>query len=92
MLDEKPYDPGKENAVEKVGCVGHVQKRMGTALRNLKKEHRGQKLMDGKTIGGAGRLTVTLIDTLQNYYGMAIRNCKGDLRGMMQVIQASLHC
>lgn len=93
LLEQKPYGPGKENEVIKVDCVGHVQKRMGTALRNLKKDRKGEKLSDGKTIGGAGRLTKALIDTLQNYYGMAIRSCKGDLRGMMQAVQASLlHC
>ena len=32
----------------------------------------GQKLSDGKTIGGAGRLTDNLINLLHNYYGDAI--------------------
>ena len=27
-------------------CAGHVQKRMGTALRNLKLQHRGQKISE----------------------------------------------
>ena len=43
--------------MEKVDCVGHVQKRMGTALRELKKQYKGQNLLGSKTIGGAGRLT-----------------------------------
>ena len=71
-------------------CVGHVQKRMGTALRNLKTQYRGQKLADGKTIGGAGRLTDKVIDSLQNYYGDAIRRNKGDVQAMMKAVQASL--
>ncbi len=54
-------------------CVGHVQKRMGTALRKLKSQKGKKKLMDGKTIGGAGRLTGAKIDKLQVYYGLAIR-------------------
>ena len=58
---------------------------MGTALRNLKVTHRGRKLDDGKTIGGAGRLTDALINSLQNYYGDAIR-----LQGMVRAVQASL--
>eukprot|EP00795_Rhopilema_esculentum_P007254 gene7254-12939_t len=35
--------------VEKLECIGHVQKRMGTALRKLKKETKG--------LGGKGKLT-----------------------------------
>ena len=42
LLEEKPYGNGHD--VEKVVCVGHVQKRMGTALCELKKQYRGQKL------------------------------------------------
>ena len=63
---------------------------MGTALHELKKQHRGQKLSDGKTIGGAGRLTDSVINSLQNYYGDAIRRHTGDLPGMMKAVQASL--
>ena len=35
---------------KKVECVGHVQKWMGTALCELKKQYRGQKLSDGKPL------------------------------------------
>ena len=56
-----------------IECTGHVQKRMGTRLRKLKKE-RGKKLLkDGKTMGGRGRLTDKKIDMLASYYGNAIR-------------------
>jgi hypothetical protein len=66
--DSKAYNE-VENAyenidVEKKECVGHVQKRVGTALRKLKKVTKG--------IGGIGKLTDPLIDKLQNYYGIAI--------------------
>ena len=71
LLEESPY--GEEHTIEKVDCVGHVQKRMGTALHDLKKKYRGQKLSDNKTIG-AGRLTESVINSLQNYYGEAIRS------------------
>jgi len=71
--------------VEKKECVGHVQKRVGTALRKMKKENKG--------IGGKGKLTDSLIDKLQNYYGIAIRSNSGDLAGMKSAIYASLfHC
>lgn len=37
---------------------------------------------DGKGIGGRGRLTGTHIDALQNCYGKAIRNNKGNAAAM----------
>ena len=77
---------GDENVpVVKNECVGHVQKRVGTALRKLKK--------DNKDLGGKARLTDAMIDKLQNYYGIAIRtNCK-DIESMKKGIFAALcHC
>lgn len=58
--------------VVKLDCVGHVQKRMGKHLLNLKSRTKG-KLEDGKPIGGHGRLTEGKIKQLQKYYGLAIR-------------------
>ena len=58
--------------VVKLDCVGHVQKRMGKHLMNLKARTKG-KLADGKPIGGQGRLTEGKIKHLQKYYGLAIR-------------------
>ena len=66
---EDTYDGVK---VEKMDCVGHVQKRMGKHLLKLKSSTKG-KLKDGKTIGGRGRLTEAKIKQLQRYYGLAIR-------------------
>lgn len=37
IVDSNPY-PGI--TITKKECIGHVQKRMGTRLRNLKKYHR----------------------------------------------------
>jgi hypothetical protein len=59
--------------VNKLDCVGHVQKRMGKNLIALTGK---SKLSDGKPVGGrAGRLTRPTIDKLQKYYGNAIRRC-----------------
>ena len=58
--------------VIKLDCVGHVQKRMGKHLMNLKARTKG-KLEDGKPVGGRGRLTEGKIQQLQRYYGLAIR-------------------
>jgi seryl-tRNA synthetase len=63
---------------------------MGTAVRYLKLQYRGQKLAEGKTIGGSGQLTDKVMNSLQNYYGDAIRRNKGDVRAMMKAVQANL--
>ena len=43
VVDSKPY--GKYNITPtKLECVGHVQKRLGTRLRNKVKEYRGTNI------------------------------------------------
>lgn len=76
--------------LEKLECVGHVQKRCGTRLRRLVNENKGVKLSDGKGLGGLGRLTSKKIDTLQNYYGFAIRQNFNNLQQMKADVQAVL--
>ncbi|KAI8764666.1 hypothetical protein BgiBS90_030051 [Biomphalaria glabrata] len=49
VVDSKPYG---EKPIEKLECIGHVQKRCGTRLRRLVNENKGQKLDDGKGISG----------------------------------------
>ncbi|GFW10683.1 uncharacterized protein TNCV_4918021 [Trichonephila clavipes] len=55
-----------ENSVTKLECIGHIQKRVGSRLRKLKKNTKG--------LGGKGKSTDKFIDKLQNYYGIAIRS------------------
>jgi hypothetical protein len=86
VFDDNPY--GDAHPVEKIECVGHVQKRMGTRLRNLKKRFGTRPLADGKTIGGRGRLTNDQIDKIQAYYGNAIRANKGNLVRMREAVWA----
>ncbi|GBM73325.1 hypothetical protein AVEN_216071-1 [Araneus ventricosus] len=86
VCEDKPY--GINTTIEKVECVGHVQKRMGTRLRKLKKDMKRKKLADGKTIGGRGRLTDELIKKLTTYYGNAIRKNKNNLFSMRKDIWA----
>ncbi len=71
---------------KKYECVGHVQKRLGTALRKMKSKHGGKKLSNGKSIGSIVRLTADRIDKLQTYYGLAIRRHKNDLEGMKREV------
>jgi hypothetical protein len=66
-------DPYKGKKVEKLECINHVAKRMGTRLRNLVTKNRYTKCKDGKSLGGKGRLTEKLINKLQGYYAQAIR-------------------
>ena len=69
---------------EKLECVGHVQKRLSTRLRNLVKKYKGTKM----PISGKGKLTEKLINSIQNFYGMAIRSNKGYLYEMKKAVYA----
>lgn len=69
----------------------HVQKRLGTALRQYKNNKKGQKPSDGKGVPGRGRLADKVIDKMRNYYGNAIRQNKGNLQGMKDSIKAIKH-
>ncbi|GFV47281.1 uncharacterized protein TNCV_4829371 [Trichonephila clavipes] len=84
----QPYgDTGIER--EKLECIGHVEKRMGTRPRALKLKLKGKKLNDKKTLGGRGRLTDAEIDKLQRYYGLAIRNNTDSINSMKRAIWAT---
>ncbi|XP_014479554.1 PREDICTED: uncharacterized protein LOC106746921 [Dinoponera quadriceps] len=72
--DSKTYNKVVENVqydVTKKECVNHVQKRMGTRLRNCKKTTKG--------IGGRSKLTDKLVKVLTLYYGLAIRRNSNSL-------------
>ncbi|GFV44254.1 uncharacterized protein TNCV_754621 [Trichonephila clavipes] len=86
LSENKPY--GDDHLIQKIECVGHVQKRMGTRLRKLKLVYSKKKLSDGKTIGGKGRLTDSLIDKLAHYYGNAIRCNSTSVKEMREAIWA----
>ncbi|GFW31275.1 uncharacterized protein TNCV_2578561 [Trichonephila clavipes] len=74
-----------ENSVTKLECIGHIQKRVGSRLRKLKKNTKG--------LGRKGKLTDKFIDKLQNYYGIAIRSNVGCPEKMQSaVITAFFHC
>ena len=53
----------------KLECVGHVQKKCGNRLRNLCKKLKGTK----NSLSGRGKLTDKTINSMQNFYGLAIR-------------------
>lgn len=78
----KPYDCD----IVKLECIGHIQKRVGGRLRRLVKDYKGRKLDDGKSIGGRGRLSQKEIDSLQVYYGKAIRENNSSVDDMRKAI------
>jgi len=80
IQDAKPYG---DFVVTKKECIGHVQKRLGTRLRNLKKEV--------KNLGDRGKLTGKLIDELSLYYGLAIRRNTDSVENMRKEIYATLY-
>ena len=72
----------------KEDCQRHIQKRMGTNLRSYKDKPKKKVFSDGNTVEGKGRLTYVAIDTLQNYYGVAIRKNQNNLVSMKSAIWA----
>ena len=85
LVREAGYE---EVPVEKLECVGHIQKRLGSRLRSLKKRLGKTPLEDGKSIGGIRRLTNTSIDKLQVYYGKAIRENTHNINSMKPTVMA----
>ncbi|GFT33278.1 uncharacterized protein TNCV_4767581 [Trichonephila clavipes] len=79
---------GNEYPIEKLECIGHVMKRMGTRLRRLKAQLKGQILSDGKCLSGKNRLTEHEIDNLHSYYVSAIRRNHSSVQNMRQAIWA----
>ena len=70
--DSNPYQ--NEISIVERECIVHVQKRMGTRIRDLAKSKK--EILPGLTrkgVDGKGRLSEKNINILQNYYGVAIR-------------------
>ncbi|KAM7297060.1 hypothetical protein ISCGN_022214, partial [Ixodes scapularis] len=70
--------------IVKEECLNHVQKRMGTALRNLVQK-------SDKPLSGKGKLTKALIYKLTGYYGWALRNNSKDVAAMQRAVMATYH-
>lgn len=94
ILKAAPY--GDQEVVKKE-CIGHVQKRMGTRLRNCVKkkvetvEKKDGKKIQKKTLGGKGKLTAKMIDKLTVYYGLAIRRNCDSVENMSNAIWATFY-
>ena len=89
VVKADPYpDVGK-----KLEYVGHVQKRCGSRLRNLKKQCKDKIIINEKPVLVLQKLTHKFINKLQNCYGIAIRqNCPtGDVNVMRKAVGAVLY-
>ncbi|XP_065068320.1 uncharacterized protein LOC135693706 [Rhopilema esculentum] len=91
---EPPIYSGKQ--IEKLECVGHIQKRMGRKLNNLVFQCKKMFYTDSngkriKGIGGKNKLTKKDIYRIQGHYGAAIRKHVGDENGMRKAIWAIFH-
>ena len=80
ILKLNPY--GDELTVIKNECIGHVQKRMGTRLRAVRKD---------KKLSGKGKLTEALVKKLSTYYGLAIRINVNSVENMKTAIMATYY-
>lgn len=87
VSDAQPYGP--DITIDKIECVGHVQKRMGTRLRNLKTKMKKVKLSDDRPLSGKGRLTNLAIQKIQTFYGLAIRRNANKLDSMREDVWAT---
>ena len=84
-------DPYPGMVVEKGECIGHIQKRVGSRLRRLKKEHGKEILKDDKCLNR--RIPDKAINRLQNYFGIAIRKNTRSLHAMKKAVNAVVyHC
>ena len=88
VKESKPYG---EDLVTKSECIGHIQKRVGTRLRKMCNQFKGKKLSNGKPLTGKSRLTMKTIDTLQNYYGLAIKENTHSLVDMVNAVLAAFY-
>lgn len=78
IINAGPYS---DTPITKIECIGHVQKRMGTRLRECKRKTKG--------LGGKGKLTGKMIDKLTVYYGLAIRRHRDSVENMYNAIWAT---
>ena len=88
VVESNPYS---ESGIvpEEVEYVGHVQKRLGTSLRNKIKKYKGTTT----PLSGKIKPAEKNINFVPNFYGIAIRQNSGNLYQMKEAIGAILwHC
>ena len=81
VVSAKPY--GESERIIKKECVGRVQKRMGTRLRELRRSRR--------SLRGRDNLSLKEIEKLTSYYGNAIRRNSDDAVKMKEAIWVTFY-
>ena len=96
--DSKSYaevvkaDPYNGVQINKLGCIGHVQKRVGSNMRTFKKECKDKITINNKQVSLVQKLTRKNINKLQNYYGIAIRQyCNKDVPTLQKAVGTVLY-
>ena len=93
LVNYKPY--ADDFSIVKKECVGHVQKRMGTRLREIVKnivvdtETKAGRKIKRKSLSGKGELTAKMIDKVAVYYGLAIRRYSDSMENLKNAIWAT---
>lgn len=75
--------------LKKEDCTNHVQKRMGTALRNLVQKHKSDE--HGQRISGKGWLTRDLITKIFSYYRWARKSFAGNINKLHDAVWATFY-
>ena len=85
-------DPYNGRQINKLECIGPVQKGVGSNLRTLKKECKDKVVINGKQVSVVQKLTHKVINKLQNCYGIAIRQyCDRDVLTLQKAFGAVLY-
>ena len=85
VIELAPYN-GYDILPQKLECVDHIQKRLGSHLRAFRQSYKNAKT----TLSDKGKLTDKVINSLQNYFGQAIRQNKGEVYKTMTDVAAVL--
>lgn len=86
VIEAKPYG---DCEIKKIECVGHVKKRMGRRLREMRSIKPKPTLEDGKPLTGKNRLTLLAVGRIQEYYSLAIKRNHHSVSAMKSAIWAS---
>ena len=90
VVEADPYDGEPINKGE---CIGHVQKRVGKNLRDMRKTLPSDRKKAIFGTGGRNKLTDSAINYIQNCYGLAIRQNTNNLYQMKKNVSAIMsHC
>ena len=79
---------GSDYQISNEDCIGHIQIRIGSNVRKYKKTIKNKMLPRGPTVGGYERVTDAVIDSIQNYYCLAIRNNLNNVTALENAISA----